>query len=305
MAYVGPPSDNSYTSFDKQTITGNGGQTYTLSRSVTSSEDIEVFVNNVRQEPGVAYTASGTSLNMTGNVASTDSFYLVYQGKALQTKSVPANSVGTNNLVANAVTSSHIAANAVSSANIQSNAITTAKLHDDAVTSAKLPAGTLVKTTVFPVINQLSVANPASYNNTRGNYRDLGSAYHQDVTVVTDNPILIVTGAIGVYGQGGSHTYFDFWVTGTSITDNWISLLMGGSSTCDGIATNHMGTNSDDHPFPIHAAWSTSLSAGDTVSIRPYVASWSSNTIHINQYVGQVNRNMDMVTRFICQEIST
>ena len=127
MAYVGPPSNNSYTSFEKQTITGNGGQTYTLSRSVTSSEEIEVYVNNVRQEPGVAYTASGTSLNMTGNVASTDSFYLVYQGKALQTKSVPDNSI--------------------SSGKIASGAVTTAKIADDAVTTAKLATPIGIETT--------------------------------------------------------------------------------------------------------------------------------------------------------------
>jgi hypothetical protein len=166
-------------------------------------------------------------------------------------------------------------------------------------------AGTVVKTTVFPAINSFQISNPASYNNTRSNYRDLGSAYHKDVTVLTDNPILLVTGAIGVYGQSGSHTYFDFWVSGSTITDQWMSLLIGGSSTCDGIATAHMGSNSDDYPFPIHAAWETSLSAGDTVSIRPYAACWSANNIHINQYVGQPNRNMDMVTRFICQEIAT
>lgn len=128
MAYVGPPSDNSYTSFEKQTITGNGGQTYTLSRPVTSAEDIEVFVNNVRQEPGVAYTASGTSLNMTGNVSSTDSFYLVYQGKALQTKSVPDNSIGSGKLVDGAVTTNKIANGAITSAKIASGAVATSNI---------------------------------------------------------------------------------------------------------------------------------------------------------------------------------
>lgn len=128
MAYVGPPSDNSYTSFEKQTITGNGGQSYTLAREVTSSEDIEVYVNNVRQEPGVAYTASGTSLNMTGNVASTDSFYLVYQGKALQTKSVPDNSVGSGKLVNGAVTTNKIANGAITSAKIASGAVATSNI---------------------------------------------------------------------------------------------------------------------------------------------------------------------------------
>lgn len=78
---------------DKQTITGNGGASYTLTHAVANAQEIEVFVNNVRQEAGVAYTAAGTALTMTGNVASTDDFYVIYQGKALQTTVPPDGSV--------------------------------------------------------------------------------------------------------------------------------------------------------------------------------------------------------------------
>ena len=85
---------------DKQAITGNGGASYTLSHSVANAQEIEVFVNNVRQEPGVAYTVSGTALTMTGNVASTDDFYVIYQGKALQTVVPPDGSVTTAKLAA-------------------------------------------------------------------------------------------------------------------------------------------------------------------------------------------------------------
>lgn len=78
---------------DKQVITGNGGQNYTLTHAVANAQEIEVFVNNVRQEAGVAYTVSGTALTMTGNVASADDFYVIYQGKALQTVVPPDGSV--------------------------------------------------------------------------------------------------------------------------------------------------------------------------------------------------------------------
>lgn len=78
---------------DKQTITGNGGTSYTLTHAVANAQEIEVFVNNVRQEAGVAYTVSGTALTMTGNVASSDSFYVIYQGKALQSVVPPDGSV--------------------------------------------------------------------------------------------------------------------------------------------------------------------------------------------------------------------
>jgi len=93
MGYIGNQTSNSYSSMDKQTITGNGGTSYTLTHAVANAQEIEVFVNNVRQEAGVAYTVSGTALTMTGNVASTDDFYVIYQGKALQSVVPPDGSV--------------------------------------------------------------------------------------------------------------------------------------------------------------------------------------------------------------------
>jgi len=93
MGYVGNQTTTAFTSMDKQDITGNGGPNYTLSHAVANANEIEVFVNNVRQEPTVAYSASGTTLAMTGNVASSDDFYVVYQGKAVGTIVPPDGSV--------------------------------------------------------------------------------------------------------------------------------------------------------------------------------------------------------------------
>ena len=108
MGYVGNQTSNSYSSMDKQTITGNGGASYTLTHAVANAQEIEVFVNNVRQEAGVAYTVNGTALSMTGNVASTDDFYVIYQGKALQTVVPPDGSVSSAKLASGAVTDAKI-----------------------------------------------------------------------------------------------------------------------------------------------------------------------------------------------------
>ena len=102
MGYVGNQTTNSYSSMDKQTITGNGGASYTLTHAVANAQEIEVFVNNVRQEAGVAYTVSDTALTMTGNVANTDDFYVIYQGKALQTVVPPDASVSAAKLASGA-----------------------------------------------------------------------------------------------------------------------------------------------------------------------------------------------------------
>lgn len=91
MAYLGTTPAVGYSKIEKQTLTGDGNTTYTLINPVGNEQELEVYVNNVRQEPGNAYTTFGTTLTMTGAVTANDSFYVVYQGKAQQTIDVPQN----------------------------------------------------------------------------------------------------------------------------------------------------------------------------------------------------------------------
>ena len=91
MSTLGQKPATQHVSTEKQTITGNGGTSYTLQQSVSQASDIEVFVNNTRQEPTVAYTANNTTLTMTGAVNASDSFYVIFQGKAIQTAGLPVD----------------------------------------------------------------------------------------------------------------------------------------------------------------------------------------------------------------------
>ena len=86
MPYIGNTPAVATTSIEYQDLTGGSGTTFTLDHPVGSPQDVEVFVNNVRQEPGVAYNITGsTGLTMTGTIATTDDFYVVFQGKATGT----------------------------------------------------------------------------------------------------------------------------------------------------------------------------------------------------------------------------
>ena len=109
MATLGQKPATQHVSLQKQTITGNGGTSYTLQQSVGSALDIAVFINNTRQEPSVAYSASGTTLTMTGAVNSSDSFYVIFLGKGITTTGLPVDAVGTANINAGAVTMEKLA----------------------------------------------------------------------------------------------------------------------------------------------------------------------------------------------------
>jgi hypothetical protein len=87
MPYLGLSPAVQTTAMAYQDFGTQSGTSFVLDHPVANASEIEVFVNNVRQEPTVAYTVSGTSLAMTGTVASTDDFYVVFQGKALVTSS--------------------------------------------------------------------------------------------------------------------------------------------------------------------------------------------------------------------------
>ena len=84
MAYVGQKPATTLTMPTSQYFSGNGSTTaFTLNKGVTVSEELEVFVDNVQQEPGSgkSYTASGTALTFDAAPSSgTDNVYVVYRG---------------------------------------------------------------------------------------------------------------------------------------------------------------------------------------------------------------------------------
>ena len=66
MAYLGKVAGNRATGTSKDSFNGDGSTTaFTMSKSVLLVTDIEVFVDNVQQEPTTAYTVSATTLTFS------------------------------------------------------------------------------------------------------------------------------------------------------------------------------------------------------------------------------------------------
>ena len=104
MGYVGNQSTNSYSSMIKQDLTGASGASVTLSHPVANANEVELYINNVRQEPTTSYTTNGTTLNFVDyTVAASDDIYVIFSGKALQTIVPPDGSVSTAKIASSAV----------------------------------------------------------------------------------------------------------------------------------------------------------------------------------------------------------
>jgi len=86
MAYVG--RSPRYGFLEGQTATFNGSTTVvTLQRNVSSTDAIDVFIDNVHQEPDVAYTLSsgGNSITFTGTPDNGAVLYIRFHGIAFDT----------------------------------------------------------------------------------------------------------------------------------------------------------------------------------------------------------------------------
>jgi hypothetical protein len=88
----------------KQDLTGASGASVTLSHPVANANEVELYINNVRQEPTTSYTTNGTTLSFVNyTVAASDDIYVIFSGKALQTVVPPDGSVSTAKIASSAV----------------------------------------------------------------------------------------------------------------------------------------------------------------------------------------------------------
>ena len=143
MPFLGSTPADKYQSLAKQTITGDGSTAYTLNRSVTNAYDMEVFINNVRQEPDTSYSASGNTITFTAAVTASDSCYLIYQGQSVGSINPPTGSVGTSQIASNTVTTAHLHTGlSVPDSNIA--AMAASKLTGD-VPYTNIPTGTVLQ----------------------------------------------------------------------------------------------------------------------------------------------------------------
>jgi len=168
MAYIGKKPEDTFKGLaNKDTFTGDGSTVafdLTIAAPAGGDFDIEVFVENVRQEPGAgkAYTlgadGSGNIKRITFSTApeSAAEIYVINPGKQYETLTIADDSVTTAKILNNAVTAGKLAA----TLNLSSNTIT---LPSTFVTTTD--SQTLTNKTISGASNTLSSIGNSSLTN--------------------------------------------------------------------------------------------------------------------------------------------
>ncbi len=92
MPYIGNTAPNNFVSVVKDLFSGDGSTVaFTLSKAATTN-GVAVFVENVRQEPTIAYAVSGTTLTFTAAPvsASGNNIYVLHHNAPASTATHPA-----------------------------------------------------------------------------------------------------------------------------------------------------------------------------------------------------------------------
>ena len=163
MGYIGNQQTQGFSQVPaKQDLTGATGTSLTLTHAVASAEGIDLFINNVRQEPTTAYSVGGdgVTVTLTGSVVATDDIYVVYNSLALQTTVTPDASVSTAKIIDGSVTSAKLDTNISVSGDLT---VDTSTLHVDS-TNNLVGIGTASPSSFYNLADNLVVGTGSGGN---------------------------------------------------------------------------------------------------------------------------------------------
>ena len=257
MPFIGNQPAEKYSAFTKQDFSTSATTSYTLSQSVANENEIALFINFVRQEPTIAYTASGTSLTLTSATSASDDMYCVYLGKAVQTVNPPNGSVG----------SSQVASTIITGQTAETSIAT-----DDTVLIHDTSAGALRKMTRANFVSGVGGDNTPAF---KAYLSSSPSISNTTITTITLNAEIFDTDSAydtsnGKFtvpsGEGGKYfinvaTRLSNW----NVTQQNLYVYVGSTAKLIHENGDHQGDNNSVQHSAI-----LNLSAGDEVTMRFY-----------------------------------
>lgn len=294
MAYIGNIPAEKFTSVDIQNFTVSATANYTLDRPVANENEIELFINNVRQHPGSgkAYTASGTALTLSEATAGTDTMYCVYQGKARQTVT-PATSSVTNAMLAGSIDLTSKVTGALPQANIADQAINEAKMqisnaptngymltaqsgNTGGLTWAEAPSGALTLISATAVTDGVSAFN---INSVFSSSYQMYMMIVQNIRITADANVRLRFVASGTANSTSQYRYVGA-MTDRSGTDR---TYHDGSDSSMRIVANLDGNDGLSHAFGVYYI------------ANPYISATNSNRKRVTGHYNVANESGNSV----------
>ena len=101
MPYLGTQAAVGFSQTTKDRFSGDNSTTgFTMSKAASTATDIQVFVDNIRQEPTIAYSTSGATLTFTeAPPTGTNNVYVIHQHQALGTGPLPPQDLGSTDYI--------------------------------------------------------------------------------------------------------------------------------------------------------------------------------------------------------------
>lgn len=213
MGYIGNQQSEGFSQVPaKQDLTGATGTSLTLTHAVASAEGIDLFINNVRQESGEAYSIAGdgVTVTLTGSVVATDDIYVVYNSLALQTSVVPDASVSTAKIIDGSVTKAKIGTTELDLATIKDSTGTNTAMTIASSGAITIPNQDAINELVFTGTDYTNIYSETTSGMDIGT---TGSGYFRFVTNNSERLRIAATGKIETLNR-----QFGFFNHGTNVS---------------------------------------------------------------------------------------
>ena len=212
MPFLGnTPSQGFTNSVTKDDFTPNGSTTaFTLSKA-SNTNNIEVYVGNVRQEPTSSYSVSGTTLTMTEAPATGTNFYVMHESGSSAISLTPA--AGTSVPGAFGVSGALTAGSAGVTGALTAGALTAASA---GVTGNTTVGGTLVNTGLITASAGVAIGGTGSAN-TLDDYEE--GTWTPGGTGINSGT------SVGYYTKVGNVCHTQMWIHANGSTDGTITGL--------------------------------------------------------------------------------
>ena len=280
MAYVGTPIDtqNQFQSLQGKRFSGDASTTaFTLDVAPSSVFDIEVFVENVRQDPNSAYNLSGTTLTFTGAPPSgTNNIYVIHQAKAVGTINPTNDSVTASSIADDAVESEHLNDNIISGQTALASAPddTDELLISDAGTIKRIDVS-LIKSTNTPNFDVRLSSNFGLTNDTFVKVTWNSETFDSD-NAFASNKFTVPS------GKAGKYLFMAHYKIGNSLGYYTFKYYKNGSAV-SGMDRNIYNYANSDNDFSFHHNAILDLSASDYIETYVQTTSGSGNNVYSSQ----------------------